>query len=119
MKAHALRGVFGGGMAVSVVANGPQPPWQDVPEIAADELQTGNRFGADAAVGGTVLPGKGDVIVAKLPDAGIADGGAGDVGAEVLNGALAVAEGLDVNTPVLGPDRGIGLPVTAVQFVAE
>ena len=52
---------------------------------------------------GAVFPAEGDTITFDANDAGVANGGAADIGAEILNGAFAAAKGLQMHAPVFFP----------------
>ena len=108
----------GGGMAEPVVADGSQAAREDVPEVAHDKLLA--REGADLAAVARrpVLPPEADGVIVDAHHAGIAEGGAGDVGPEILEGGATVAGGLNVNAPILAPDGGIDLPVVNPEKVA-
>ena len=57
-------------------------------QIAPDKLDAveGQDLGAIASV--AILPAEGDVMLGDLEDPCIRDGGAGDVGAEILEGTV-------------------------------
>ena len=84
MEGDALAGLFGGGVAVAVVADAAHLAREHVAQVAADELDSADGFGFCFAVVAAVFPGVGDLpgglVVAD--DAVVADGGAGDVAAE-------------------------------------
>lgn len=76
-------------------------------QIAGHKLHTRHRLGLDDVAVGAVFPGEGDVGVGDREDARIADGRATEIGAEIFDGILTVAKGLEPDTPVRLPDAGI------------
>lgn len=56
---------------------------------------------------GPIFPGEGDLCVRHRHDAPVADGGAADVGAQIFDDVLPVAEGLQMHAPVHAPYSGI------------
>ena len=107
-KAMCSRLVLAARVAEAVVADGAHAGRQDMEEISPDELGAGNGLVAPRVALGVVDPAEGDGMVVGCEDARVADGRAADIGAEVFDGGLAVAEGLEVDAPVLVPDGGIG-----------
>lgn len=55
---------------------------------------------------GSIFPRKGDRRFADSQDAGVGDGCAANIGAQILDDALAVAEGLEMHAPIFFPDGG-------------
>jgi hypothetical protein len=110
---------LGRGVTEAVVADRAQSARQDVSQIALHELHAleGAEFGAVAGV--AVLPAEGDGLLGDPHHAGVADGGARDVGSEVFEGGTTVAGGLDVDTPVPAPDVGVDLPVVGLEEAVE
>lgn len=110
---------FGGGVAKTEMADGTQSAREDVAQVAGAELRAGDRFEALASAVGAILPAEGDGILAEGDEAPIAEGGLRNIGPEVFDRTGSVAAGLDVHAPVLGPDRGIGLPAEGLESRAE
>lgn len=90
-----------------------------MPQIAADKLDAIELEDTVSSAFCPVLEPEDDVLIGKGKDPGVADGGSGDIGAQVFDGAGSGAAGLDVNTPVHGPDCGISFKVEAVKLNAE
>ena len=81
-----------------------------MPQIAPDELDT--REGQDLVpVVLAIPPAEGDRLVGDLENARVADGGPGDIGAEVFEGGGPGAGRLDVNAPLQTPHRRIDRPI--------
>ena len=110
---------LGGGMTEAVVADGSQAAREDMPEEARDKLHA--REGADlvAVARRPVFPPEADGVIVHAHHAGIAEGGAGDLVAKILQGGTAVAGRLNVNAPVPAPDGGIDLPPMNPKEFAE
>ena len=106
-------------MTEAVVADRTQAPRQDVPEVTRHELHAREGAGFPAVSLRTVLPAEADAPFIHLHHAAVGDGGAGDVGPEVLQRRRPVAGGLDVHAPVLGPDRRIDLPAVDLKERAQ
>ena len=104
VEGDALAAFAGGGMVEAVVADGAQSARGDVAQVACDKLVGGQAEGAFGVAAGAIGPGEGGGVVIKAHDAGVADGGAADVASEVAHDAGAVAEGADVNAPVVLPE---------------
>lgn len=124
VKADALSLVFGSGMAEAVVANGFESAGQHMAQVTPNKLPPFNRLGFLHVAVGTILPGEGDVGVGERLDARVGNGGAADVGAQILDGVEAVAKGLELDAPVLLPeariDRGqLGVGVESLKSLAE
>ena len=117
--ADAFEFGFGGGVAKPVVAHGVHAAGQDVPEVAADELDAGKGLGFFDVAVGAVFPAEGDVVFADVHHAAVADGGLGDVGAEVFDGGFSGADGADVDAPFDAPDGGIDRPVEQLELLSE
>ena len=117
LNAHAVGA--GGGMTEAVVPDGSQAARENMPEVARDKLHA--REGADlaAAARRPVLPPESDGVIVDAHHSGIAEGGAGDVGPEILEGRATVAGRLNVNAPILAPDGGIDLPVMNPKEFAQ
>ncbi len=81
-----------------------------------------SRQGTEAGLlaGGMAIR-EGHLTVDKLVDALIADGDSEDVGRQVLEGCHAIAHGLAMNDPILGPDFPGDLvkPFCLQQRIAE
>jgi len=109
----------GGGMTEAVVLNGAQPARQDVPEVPRHELHCGECADLPPITGRAVLPPEADGVIVDSNHAAIAQGGARDAGAQILEGGSSVSGGLNVHAPVLGPHRGIHLPVMNLEERAQ
>ena len=107
MEGDAFALFLGGGMAKPITPYSPHGEGQDMAEIALDELDAGKGFHASGIAVGAVFPGKGDARLVDGQDAGVADGAAANIGTEILDGAFAVAEALDMDSPVFFPNGGI------------
>ena len=107
MKGDALAHGLGGGMAKPVSADRPHGQWQDMAEVAGDELDAGHFFHPPGVAVSPVFPREGDARFVDGKDAGVGDGGAADIGAEILDGPPAVTEGLEMHAPVFFPNAGI------------
>jgi len=97
----------GRGMAKPIAPDRAHGKRQDMAQIAPHELGAGKRLHAPGIAMGAVLPGKRDAPLVDAQDTGIADGGAANISAEILDGALAIAEALEMHAPVLLPNGGI------------
>ena len=104
VEGDALLAFVGGGMEKAVATDGAQAARGDVAQVAGEELLGGEAEGALSVAAGAVGPGEGDRVLVEAGDTGIADGGAADVGSEVADDVGAVAEGADVDAPVLLPN---------------
>ena len=84
-------------------------------QVAARELDSrqGHRLGF--VVVAAILPEEGDRTGIHPQHAGIGDGGAGDIGAEVFERAGARTGRLDMHSPVFAPDFRIDLPVVLLE----
>jgi len=78
---------------------------QDVLEEAVDELFSREGAERDLAGSGRAVA-KGDLVVFELDQAAVADGDTEDVGSQVLEGSVAVADRFAVDDPILLPDIG-------------
>ena len=107
MEGEAFALEFGCGMAVAVAAYGAQADGQDMAQVAGNKLHTRNGFGSLGITTGAVFPRKGDRRFADSQDAGVGDGRPANIPAQILDDALAVAEGLEMHTPIFFPDGGI------------
>lgn len=107
VEGDALALGLGGGMTVSIVAHGTQTAWQDVAEVAFDELAAWDGVDARSIAVSAVLPAEADMAVGDGNDAGVADGGATDISSEIFDYVFTTAEGLKMNPPVLLPNSGI------------
>lgn len=94
-------------MAESIMADRPQSAWQDMAQIAVDELRAFDGLDARGVAVGAVLPAEAHMGLGERNDARVADGGAADISAEIFDDVFAAAEGLQVDAPVLLPDGGI------------
>ena len=94
-------------MAEAVAADGARSERQDVAQVAGYELGSGHCLGAAGVAAGAILPGKSDALIIDGEEARVADGCAANVGAEIFDGVGPVAEGLQMDTPVLVPHRRI------------
>lgn len=103
-EAFALE--FGRRMAVAVAADGAQTDGQDMAQVAGNKLHARNGFGSPGVTMGAVFPRKGDRRFADAKDAGVGDGCAANIGAQILDDTLAVAEGLEMHAPIFFPDGG-------------
>ena len=94
------------GMQEAVVPDLDEAFGQDVHQVAPNELHDVQR--QSSPFGGThFLVFEGDGLSVVVEDAGIADGDAGDVGAEVFEGAVSLSDVLAVDDPVgFVPDLG-------------
>jgi len=119
MKLDAQAIGFGCWMTEAVVTNRAQSGGQDVGEIAADKFDPGQFQDFGSIVVGAIFPTKGDGLIGDLEDSPITNGGAGHVSADVFEGGGAGASGLDVHSPLFGPDVGIGLPAVLFQEAAH
>ena len=101
MELHAHAVGAGGGMTEAVVADGSEAAGENMPEVERDKLQA--REGADLAAVARrpVLPAEADGVIVEAHHAGITEGSAGDIVAEILEGRAAVAGGLNVKTKEL------------------
>lgn len=86
-----------------------------MPEVTRHELHSGESACLPPVARRAVLPPEADGAIVHADQATIADGRAGDVGAEILQGRTTIAGGLNVHAPVLAPDRGIDLPVMNLE----
>ena len=68
---------------------------------------------------GAVFPAKGNRVLVDLEHAGVGDGGAGDISAEIFERAGSRTAGLDVHAPVFAPDLRIDLPVIVLEESVE
>jgi hypothetical protein len=98
-------------MTEAVVADGTQSTGKNMSEVAGCKLNTADGGGFAPVVFGAVFPTEGDGVIGDLDDAGIVDGSACDVSAEIAQSGAAGTGGLDVNAPGFVPDGGIDLPV--------
>jgi len=105
VEGNAFARGFGGGVAVAITANGAHSDWQDMAQVAGNELYAGERFGALGIGASTVFPGKSDRSFADCEHAGVSDGRSANINAQILNDALAIAEGLKVHAPIFFPNR--------------
>lgn len=103
MEGDALAGVFGGRVAVAVAADRAQAHRQNVPQVALNEIDAGDGFGAPGVAAGAVFPREGHRRVADVENAGVGHRGARDIGAQILDRLRPVAEGLEMHAPVFGP----------------
>ena len=88
-------------------------------QVTPDEFHAGQGEFFGLVVIRTVFPAEGDGVRIDLEHTGIGEGGAGDIGAEVLEGAGAGAAGLDMYSPVFAPDRGIDRPIVCFEQPIE
>jgi len=98
---------FSGRMAVSIAADGTHSDWQNVAQVAGSELHAGDCFLAFGVAARPVFPRKGHRAFGDSKYASIGDGGSANISAQIFNDAFAIAEGLEVHTPILFPNRGI------------
>jgi len=112
---HAQAVGFGSRMTEAVVANRTQSNWQDMAQVAAHELNSGQIQSFDAVVVVSIFPTKRDGVFVDLEDAPIVDGSASDVVAEIFDGGGPGTCRLDVDSPVFGPDLRIDLPIVVPQ----
>jgi len=103
-EAFALE--FGGGVAVAVAADGAQTDRQDMAQVAGNKLHARNGFGSLGITMGAIFPRKSDRRFADSQDAGVGDGRPANIGAQILDDALAVAEALKMHAPIFFPDGG-------------
>lgn len=101
--AFPLACVPGRWVAKPVAADSPQTAWQDMAKVAGAKFGSGKRFSARCVTVGAVFPRKCDMCIADLEDAGVADGGAANVGTKIFDHVFAIAKGLEVDAPVLVP----------------
>ena len=94
MEGEALAQDFGRGMAVAVAADGAQADRQDMAQVAGNKLHARNGFGSLGITMGAVFPRKSDRRFADSQDAGVGDGRPANIGAQILDDALTVAEGV-------------------------
>ena len=106
MEGEAFAQDFGGGVAVAVAADGAQADGQDMAQVAGNKLHARSGFGSLGITMGAIFPRKGDRRFADSQDAGVGDGCAANIPAQILDDALAVAEGLEVHAPIFFPDGG-------------
>lgn len=90
MERDAFALFLGGGMAKPVATDCAHGRGQDMAQVASDELDARKGFGAAGIAAGPVFPRERDGGRVDGEDAGVADGGAADVGSEILDGAFAV-----------------------------
>ena len=119
VQLHAQTAGLGGGMTEAVVTDRAQPARQDMSQIAPDKLHARKERGFDAVAGVAILPAEGNGLLGDRPDAGVADGGAGDVSAQILQSGDAGARGLDMHAPLLAPGRWVDLPAVNLKEVAQ
>ena len=91
-------------MTEAVIANRAQAAWENVPKITFDKLDPWQSAGLAAMARVAILPLEGNGAVGDLEDSRVADGGAGDIGAQIFEGGGTVAGGLNVHAPILVPD---------------
>ncbi len=84
-------------------------------QVAACELDSWQGHNPSLAVVGAIFPAEGDGTLINGNHAGIADGRARDIGAEVLDSAHARASWLDVHAPALAPDFRVHLPIVFLE----
>jgi len=106
-------------MAKAVVAHGVHAAWQDMPEVAGDELGAGKGHGFFGIAVSAVFPAEGDMVLVDAHHAPVADGGLGDIGSEVFDGGVPGTDGADMDSPVLAPDGGVDLPAELLELFAE
>jgi hypothetical protein len=106
---------FGGGMTEAEVTDGAQPGRQHMTEVAARKLNARQGQCAINVLTGAVLPAKGYRVLVGLDHAGVGEGGARDVSAEVFESAGSGTAGLDVDAPIFAPDLRIHWPVIVVE----
>ena len=104
MEGDAFALFPGRGMAKSIAPDRAHGKRQDMTQIAAHELHPGNRLHTPGIAMGAVLPGKRDAPLGDGEDTGITDGGTANIGTEILDGPLAIAEALEMHPPVLLPN---------------
>ena len=80
VEGHFLAFGFGRRMTEAMIADRPQSAWQDMAQIAPNELFAGDGLGARLVVIGAVFPTEGDVGAGGRKNARVADGGAADIG---------------------------------------
>jgi hypothetical protein len=107
VKGDAFPSGFGRGMTEPKMPHGLESPGQHMPEVTLNKLHPLDRLGLLNAAVLPVLPGEGDMGVGDRADAGVADGGAADVGPEVFDDVLSAAKGLKMHAPVPVPDLRI------------
>ena len=88
-------------------------------QIAAHEFDTRQRFELGAVVIGTIFPAERHRVVSNGDEPCIVDGGASDVSAEIFDGGSTGASGLDVHSPIFGPDLRIDLPIVLFKQLVE
>jgi len=119
VKLHAQSIGFGGGMTEAEVADRAQALGQDVTEVTTRKLHTRQSQGAIFVLAGAIFPAEGNGVLIDLENAGVGDGGVGDVSPEVFEGAGPGTAGLDVHAPILAPDLRIDLPVVVFEQSIE
>jgi hypothetical protein len=90
-----------------------------VPQIVFDKLDAGKGRCFRAVAVGAIFPAEGDGVIANSNDPRIVDCGASDVSAQIFERGSSGTGGLNVHSPILGPDDGINLPVVFFQQTIE
>lgn len=98
---------FSRGMAKAEVTNCAQASRQDMTEVSAYKLGAGDRLNFLFVTVGSVFPAETEVGVGDVYEAGIADGGTGDIAAQVADDIFPGTEGLQIHAPFLFPNAGI------------
>src|SRR5215813_1720116 len=102
-------------MAEAVIADRAQSGGQHVAQVAFCELKAGqSEFSASITVR-AVFPTEGHRVWIDPDHAGIGDGGARDIGAQILERAVSRTAGLDVHAPVFAPDPRIDRPIVVLE----
>lgn len=108
----------GGGVAKSVIADGAQAARQNMAQVALHKLLSCDGFGFEAVVR-AILGEKSDAVTVNGNHSLVADDAAGDIGAQISKGMGSGSDRFDMNTPILGPDRGINLPALGGNQTAK
>ena len=116
--ADAFAVADGGGVHVTIIANGAQAAWEHVAQVSCDELAAGDGFGVEAFFV-AVFPEKRDGFVGEGNDALVADDAAGDISAEIPKSVRSRTGCLNVNAPIFRPDGGIDLPAFDFEEAAK
>jgi len=87
------------------IADLDETPGQDVLEKAVNEVFGGEGAELDLAGIGRAVA-KGDLVIFELDQTAVADCDAEDVGSQVLEGSVAVADRFTVDDPIMLPDGG-------------
>jgi len=106
-------------MTKAVVTDGTQPAGQHMAQVTPDKFMAwhGGRFLAVGAV--AIFPSESNGVGVEIPQAGITDDGAGDVGGQVFESRDAIAHRPNVHAPILVPHRGVDLPTLLAQPLAQ